>query len=332
MREDHLKYLVCPHCLGELRLRAVTGRKGTIIETGELACQTCPSIYPIVRYIPRMVSEENYALNFGVEWLKHSRTQYDSYTGINLSGKRFFQETGWPTDLRGQTILEVGSGSGRFTEPAAATGAFIISMDYSQAVEANFQSNGQRENVLVVQADVYRMPFHPRSFDKVFAFGMLQHTPDPHKAFLTLPQMLKEGGELVIDIYKKTFFTTILNPKYYVRFITAWMEPEKLYKLTKMWINFMWPICKIISKLPRIGPSINWRLLVADYSSYGLKEDLLKEWAYLDSFDMLSPRYDYPQTLATVRQWFEEAELTDVVVEYGYNGIQSQGKIKRCAA
>ena len=56
-------------------------------------------------------------------------------------------------------ILEVGSGSGRFTEQAAKTGATIISCDYSYAVEANFASNGKNDNVLIVQADLYHMPF-----------------------------------------------------------------------------------------------------------------------------------------------------------------------------
>ena len=59
----------------------------------------------------------------------------------------------------------------------------------------------------------------------------------------------------------------------------------------------MWLLSIAISKIPRIGYSINWRLLVADYSPWGLKGDLLKEWAYLDPFDMVSPRYDSPQSL-----------------------------------
>ena len=53
---------------------------------------------------------------------------------------------------------------------------------------------------------------------------------------------------------------------------------------------------------------------------------MLKEWAYLDTFDMLAPRYDIPQTLRTVRGWFSEAGLTEVEVEFGYNGIQGRGK------
>ena len=44
------------------------------------------------------------------------------------------------------TILEVGSGAGRFTEVLVTTGATVISCDLSSAVDANYRNNGtQRE-------------------------------------------------------------------------------------------------------------------------------------------------------------------------------------------
>ena len=147
--------------------------------------------------VPRFVPRENYASGFGLEWTKHARTQYDSYSGIPASEQRFFGETGWPRDMTGELILEVGSGSGRFTEQAARTGATVVSLDYSYAVDANNASNGARNNVLIVQADVFAMPFRPRSFDRVFCFGMLQHTPSPSSAFAALPPCSESGRSVV---------------------------------------------------------------------------------------------------------------------------------------
>jgi SAM-dependent methyltransferase len=326
MRETDLQHLVCPHCHGELDISSIDRRNGAIIEAAQLACSTCRTLYPVVRAIPRFVTRDNYASSFGLEWSLHAKTQYDSYTGLNLSETRFFEETRWPRDLSGQIVLEVGSGSGRFTEHAASTGAFVVSMDYSFAVEANYESNGNKPNVLIVQADVYQMPFPCCHFDKLFCFGMLQHTPDPHQAFSTLPPMLKPGGQLVLDVYKKNLLLRLLSTKYYARLLTRNMPPKHLYWLTKKWVDLLWPLSTVISRIPRLGPSINWRLLMADYSAWGLKGNILKEWAYLDTFDMLSPRYDSPQTLSTVRRWFIEAGLTDVEVTYGYNGIEGRGK------
>jgi SAM-dependent methyltransferase len=326
VRENHLHYLACPQCHGDLTIRSVAKRSGAVLETAELACVDCHSTYPIIQHIPRFVSNANYASSFGHEWTIHAKTQYDDYSKANVSETRFFEETGWPRDLSGEIILEAGSGSGRFTEQAAKTNAFVVSFDYSYAVEANYASNGERENVLIVQADIYHMPFRPGFFDRVFCFGVLQHTPCVEKAFLALPPVLKSDGELVVDVYKKTFARTALQTKYYVRPLTRHMEPARLYRRTKQWIDFIWPVSAVIRKIPRIGPTLNWRLLVPDYSREGVRGEALKEWAYLDVFDMLSPRYDSPQTVKTLRRWFEKAGMTGVIVNYGYNGIEGHGK------
>ena len=222
--------------------------------------------------------------------------------------------------MKNELILEVGSGSGRFTEQAARTGAMIVSLDYSYAVDANYASNGDKENVLIVQADIFAMPFRANSFDKLFCFGVLQHTPDPTKAFSKLPEMLKPGGILCADIYKVGFFRTLMQTKYYVRPFTRRMNPDRLYAAVCKWVDFMWPLAAQIRRLPK-GANINWRLLVADYSFLGLQGQILKEWAYLDTFDMLAPRYDKPATKTTFSHWAEEAHLKNIDAEYTPHGV-----------
>jgi SAM-dependent methyltransferase len=321
LNPNHLAHLLCPSCQGGLELSASETSGDGRVRTGQLACRPCAAAYPIAGGIPRFVPRDNYASGFGLEWTRHARTQYDSHSGIKASEERFFGQTHWPRQMPGERILEVGSGSGRFTEQAASTGAFVVSFDYSHAVEANYASNGGRENVLIVQADVFAMPFARGSFDRLFCFGMLQHTPNPHGAFAALPAMLAPGGRLVADIYKATLFRAFLHTKYYVRPLTRRIPPERLYGLVQRYVDAMWPLCGVIRRVPRIGYAINWRLLVADYSFLGLRGDVLKEWAYLDTFDMLAPRYDRPQTLDGFRRWFDEAGLTGVQVEYTAHGI-----------
>src|SRR5258706_444804 len=174
MRPEHLIYLACPDCRGDLTLQSVEARTGDSIKTGVLACPCCDKNFRIVNHIPRFVPLHNYADGFGLQWTIHARTQYDSYSGVNISETRFFNETKWPRQLPGEMILEVGGGSGRFTEQAASTGAMVVSIDYSYAVEANYASNGHKPNVLIVQGDVYRLPCRESYFDKLFCFGTLQ--------------------------------------------------------------------------------------------------------------------------------------------------------------
>jgi len=327
MREEHLKFIICPKCKNDLVLNSPElEHEEERIKSGKLTCSQCEICYPTINFIPRFVPIDK-SDSFGLEWTKHARTQYDNYSGSNVSEKRFFGETKWDRNLNGQIILEVGSGSGRFTEQAASTGAMVISMDYSYAVEANYTTNGEKNNVFIVQADVYAMPFRQEFFDKLFCFGMLQHTPDPQKAFMVLPGYLKRGGDLVVDVYRKNGgFRGLFATKYWVRPITKRLDAKFLYKATRVYITLMWPISKLIHKLPH-GRKINWALLVADYKEvYDLNENMLKEWAILDTFDMLSPAYDYPQTLEDVKQWFINARLKDAEVHYGYNGIEGRGK------
>jgi hypothetical protein len=40
---------------------------------------------------------------------------------------------------------------------------------------------------------------------------------------------------------------------------------------------------------------------------------------------MLSPRYDSPQTISRVREWFAEADLVAVEVGDGFNGVEGRG-------
>jgi SAM-dependent methyltransferase len=325
MYADHVKYLSCPHCRGDLGIHDATTGEDDRIEHGSLVCTGCGNRFPILRGVPRFVPMENYAASFGWQWNMHRRTQYDSYTGAHISEDRFFRETRWPRRLQGETVLEVGCGAGRFTEHAVCTGAMVVSLDYSDAVDANYTSHGSIRNLLIVQGDIYAMPFKANSFDKVFCFGVLQHTPVVREAFMSLPRFLKPGGNLVIDVYAvnwKIFFKS-----YYLwRPFTRRIRHERLYEIVRRYVNSMWPVITLIGWLPA-GRLANRALFsIADYrGKVALSDDMLKEWAILDTFDTFSPRYDKPQFLSTVRGWFTEAGLTEIDVTFGYNGIEGRG-------
>lgn len=297
------------------------------MRTGALSCERCSAEYQIRDFIPRLVrNDENYASDFGFQWNKHSRTQYDSDSGIQVSEHRFFNETGWPRNMQGQLILEAGSGSGRFTEHAASTGAMVVSFDYSKAVEANYRSNGNLENVLILQADIYRPPFAVESFDKILCIGVIQHTPSPADAFQSLAGLLKPTGNLVVDAYERLpGVKCYLETKYWVRPLTKRLSHETLYKFCEFWVTLLWPLCRLSYRLTG-RRSLSWFLLVADYRGvYPLSEEKLKQWSILDSFDMLAPEYDQPQSIQSMTAWYEKAGLANLDVKKGYYGIQGSG-------
>lgn len=105
MRIEHLKYLVCPACKSDLVLTEKELASNDRVGKGILECSSCSEKYPIIRDIPRFVPLVNYASGFGFEWNKHARTQYDSYSGANVSETRFFKETKWSRQLQGRSSL-----------------------------------------------------------------------------------------------------------------------------------------------------------------------------------------------------------------------------------
>jgi 2-polyprenyl-3-methyl-5-hydroxy-6-metoxy-1,4-benzoquinol methylase len=272
--------------------------------------------------IPRFVGDSGYTASFGMQWNLHRRAQLDSHTGLPISRTRLFSVTGWPSDLSGLSILEAGSGAGRFTEVLLASGAQVYSFDYSEAVEANFANNGHHPELTLFQGDIFRIPFESASFDKVISLGVLQHTPDPERAFRSLSEMVRPGGELVIDVYAKTLAAR-LQWKYVLRPLTRRMDTGTLYRLVSRWTPRMIPMARW---LRAIGGRVGAKLVpIVEYSHLGLSPQLNREWAILDTFDMYSPAHDYPQSVASVKRWFDGAGFAKISVRRGPNGVVGKG-------
>lgn len=328
MNGELLQKLQCLDCASPLRVEetSVGGPAVAAVEPS-LCCTNCRQHWPIVRGVPRFVAADNYAAGFGLQWNTHATTQYDSANGTTISRDRLACQTRWPARLDGECVLEVGSGSGRFTEQIAATGAAVVSAEFSSAVDANQRGNGDRANVLVIQADLYDLPLAPSSFDRVLCIGVLQHTPDPARAFASLARFVKPGGQLVIDVYRRPRgVERLVKTRYWIRPVTRRISPQRLYRLTRAYVTFMWPLASLVHRIPWLGRRINWALQIADYRGiYALSEAQLKEWAILDTFDMLAPKYDSPQDEETVQQWFEAAGFERIEVGPGPNGIDGRG-------
>lgn len=105
------------------------------------------SRFPIVNEIPRFVSSENYAGDFGKQWNRFPATQLDSHSGITLSRDRLERCAGGDRSvLKGKRVSEAGSGAGRSTEVLPEAGAVLDSFDCSSAVEANAANNGDADS------------------------------------------------------------------------------------------------------------------------------------------------------------------------------------------
>jgi SAM-dependent methyltransferase len=330
MNPDLIKLLACPDCGADLVIGDSTTRVAEApIQTGSLRCSNCDLSYPVINGIPRFVPADNYANSFGFEWHRHATTQLDSRNGTTISHDRFELETGWTDDLKGLLMLEVGCGSGRFTEVALATGPRLVSIDYSSAVEVAAQNNLPNDRLDVVQADIYSLPFKKGIFDKIFCLGVMQHTPDVEEAFRSIVGMGRPGGEIVVDVYHKNRFTR-LDPRLYLRPFTTRLPHGLLYKLVSLAVPVLLPIKSFIRRrTPLVGRYAAGLIPVANYiGAYPLSARQQKEWSILDTFDALSPKFDNPKTVDEVRTWFEESNMVDIEAGLPYVAlVVGKGKV-----
>lgn len=314
MKIELLELLCCPKTGQGLNLEG--GNTDVLeIEAGWLVSADGQHRYPIRNGIPRFVPESNYADNFGMQWNHFSKTQLDSYSGHPITEDRFWKATGWRAeDMKGQWVLDVGCGAGRFAEVALKAGARLVALDYSSAVDACYANLKHHPKLHVIQGDVYALPFAHEAFSFVYSLGVLQHTPDVGKAFAALPPMVQKGGRLCTDFYWKRF-RTMLHAKYLFRPITKRMDQPRLFEFLQRTVPALLKVSQFLGRVPLVGRGLKRIVPVADYTGrFPLSDQQLKEWALLDTFDMLAPAYDNPQTDATVRRWFEQAGFAGIEV------------------
>ena len=295
MQTKLLEILACPKCFADLTCDATdTAADGSIL-AGTLTCLGCQEKYPIINGIPRFIENDNYGSSFGFQWNRFRREQIDSFNGTKISAKRFYGETEWtPEWLKGKWILDVGCGAGRFLDVAAESGAEVVGIDLSNAIEVSQLNLEGKPNAHFIQASIYDLPFKKNIFDGVYCIGVIQHTPDPKKSLAVLPSFTKENGKVAVTVYEKKWYTPLYG-KYLWRPFLKGMSDEKLLNLINKTMPYLFPLTSFLFSLPLIGKVFIFLIPVANYiHEKELSRDQRYAWAILDTFDMLSPEFDQP--------------------------------------
>jgi len=90
--------------------------------------------------------------------------------------------------LAGQTILDVGTGTGRAALALAARGAHVTGVDASAEMLAVAERRAKAASIDVrfAQGDAHGLAFTDRSFDAVVCLRVLMHTPDWRRSLAEL--------------------------------------------------------------------------------------------------------------------------------------------------
>lgn len=309
MDQNFVSLLICPACKRDLSVEGET-----------LRCAGGHT-YPVVRGVPRFVSSDGYAANFGFEWNRHNKTQLDTQAR-HESEATFKEKTGFqPQDLAGKLVLDVGCGMGRFSDVASRWGATVVGIDLTSAVDAAYENIGRRENVHLAQADIFALPFRDQTFDFIFSLGVLHHTPNTRAAFEQLPRLLKPGGRIAIWVYAKMRASHVASDFY--RHVTIRLPKRLLYALCHVAVPWYH-----VNRVPGLGAFTRRALPVSAHPD--------PEWRVLDTFDWYSPKYQWKHTLPEVREWFESqglVSLTALSFPTSMQGTRPDGAtLDSCAA
>ena len=131
--------------------------------------------------------------------------------GFELQARRRYQLEPYIRDFArfdegaGRDVLEIGVGLGADHEQWARSGARLCGIDLTpraiQATTERFRQIGLTSELGV--GDAEQLPFADASFDIVYSWGVIHHSPDTPAAVREIHRVLRAGGIARVMVYNK---------------------------------------------------------------------------------------------------------------------------------
>ncbi|MCK4665265.1 methyltransferase domain-containing protein [Candidatus Dependentiae bacterium] len=353
MRKRFLELVNCPVDTGGFILEEFELDENHII-SGKLTCKKCGREFPIINGVPRLLPDklfyythvyhkeffQNYEIKDGqgsatrkktvsnatARTLKSFSYQWRKFGKMFDFWKENFIDYTKPLNedfFKGKLGLDGGCGFGRHIYWASEFGSTMIGLDLSEAVESAYKNTKHKENVLIVQGDIYNPPFEKDSFDFFYSIGVLHHLPDPEGGFDSLLRFIKKGGTAFAWVYGErpgwsdkfsTFlrrFTTKMKNMYLLHFI-CWL----IALFVRVKIHWPYKFFRAIG-LKKIAEKFPLRFH-ADFPFYVV---------VADTFDRLSVPLVKYYSEEEFREWFTRNKLKDIKIlkrlqnNYSYRGL-----------
>ncbi|MAV82974.1 MAG: hypothetical protein CMI90_05895 [Pelagibacteraceae bacterium] len=247
---------------------------------------------------------DEYVDNFGKQWRDYRDVQLDSKNNFKIS-RDYLNEMLFYNDgiLNDKTILEIGSGAGRFTEYLSKYAKECISIDLSSAIYHNVSKN--KKNLKLIKADFNKL-IPNKKFDIIFCRGVLQHTPNPLNSLLKIHSFVKQNGYVFFDIYKMPKIG-YFHPKYII-----WRPLIKTFIKYETFESFLKKRIKILLKIKRFIKILLFNsnflsdciMPIWDYKGkLDISKSKLEMWSIMDTLDGLYAKYDYPQSNNKIKKF-----------------------------
>lgn len=133
----------------------------------------------------------------------HSKSHYLEQARIRYELEPFILEFAEFHKSKNKSVLEIGVGLGADHQQFAEAGALLTGVDLTQRAIAHTRKRFEIFSLKsdIQTADAENLPFADNSFDIVYSWGVLHHSPNTQKAIGEVLRVLKPGGIAKIMIY-----------------------------------------------------------------------------------------------------------------------------------
>lgn len=152
--------------------------------------------------------------------IRHSRRELGSAEYFDeVEARKYFVEPHIPDFAqfprwRGKRVLEVGCGIGTDAVNFARAGADYTAVDLSgvslDLARRRFEVFGLEGRFIAGNAERLDRLVPSQSFDLVYSFGVIHHTPDPPAVIAGIRQAIKPDGELRIMLYSRNSWKAVM--------------------------------------------------------------------------------------------------------------------------
>ena len=237
--------------------------------------------------------------DFGKQWKKFPDNK-GYYGSVDLF-KDFCGTLISEEDVRGKSVLEIGSGTGRIVNMLIALGAkHVYAIEPSESYDVLISNTKlSRDKVTCYQVSGENLP--SMEVDLAISFGVLHHIPEPKPVVDRVYEVLKKGGKFIVWVYGYEGNETYLSIFLPLRKVTSKL-PDFLLDIIANGLNYFAGIyigfCKVF-ELPlkkyvlTVFNRLDWksrRMVIFDqlnpeYAKYYHKEEavsLLKKAGFIN--------------------------------------------------
>lgn len=194
--------------------------------------------------------------DFGEEWKKFSVHNDESVKELR---KEYFDIIDENIVNKDTYMIDIGCGSGRWTDYFVDKAGFIEAIDPSDAILVADRMLGTKDNVRTSKASVDTIPWDDETFDFGMSIGVLHHIPDTKQALINCVKKIKKGGYFYVYLYYRfdnrgPLFKAVFYCSDALRLLISKM-PSGLKKFTCdiLAVFVYWPLSRFAGLLHKVN-------------------------------------------------------------------------------